>query len=121
VKQVLLNLLLNAIQASEAAGQVSIRCSTASDQLRIEVVDEGHGIPAEDLDHIFDPFFTTKDNGTGLGLAVAANIVAQHGGTLACYPNTQSNRGMIFRMELPRYRPHASDAEATMRIKAVQS
>ncbi len=99
IKQVLLNLLLNAVQASEAGGQVVVRGSQTAALLQIEVCDEGVGVLERDLTHIFDPFFTTKANGTGLGLAVASNIVVQHGGTLDCRPNQP--RGMIFRMQLP--------------------
>ncbi len=99
IKQLLLNLILNAIQATEGAGSVLIRASISSLRLVVEVCDHGHGILPEDLDRIFDPFFTTKDNGTGLGLAIAANIAAQHGGVLTCAPNPP--RGTIFRMELP--------------------
>ena len=99
IKQVLLNLLLNAVQASEAGGRVLVRGSQTAECLLIEVCDEGVGVAERDLTHIFDPFFTTKANGTGLGLAVASNIVVQHGGTLDCRPNQP--RGMIFRMQLP--------------------
>jgi signal transduction histidine kinase len=99
IKQVLLNLLLNAIQATGGEGVVRVHSFFLKDRLCIEVCDEGPGIVAEDKDRIFDPFFTTKDNGTGLGLAIAANITAQHGGKVTCCPNVE--RGTIFRVELP--------------------
>jgi len=99
IKQLLLNLILNAIQATEGEGQVKVRSFFAGENLCIEVCDHGRGISAEERDRIFEPFFTTKENGTGLGLAIASNIAAQHGGVLTCRPNT--GPGTIFRMELP--------------------
>lgn len=108
IKQVLLNLILNAIQASEQSGNVILSAKANASHLRILVLDEGRGIPANELDSIFDPFFTTRESGTGLGLAVAANIVAQHGGSLRCRPNDEGKRGMIFEVELPFVRPQAA-------------
>jgi signal transduction histidine kinase len=99
IKQLLLNLILNAIQATDGEGQVEVRSFFTSESLCIEVCDQGHGISAEETDRIFEPFFTTKENGTGLGLAIASNIAAQHGGVLTCRSNT--GQGTIFRMELP--------------------
>jgi signal transduction histidine kinase len=99
IKQLLLNLILNAIQASDHAGEVLVRSFFASKTLCIEVADRGKGITAEEREKIFEPFFTTKENGTGLGLAIASNIAAQHGGSLTCSPNGE--QGTIFRVELP--------------------
>lgn len=99
MKQVLLNIVLNAIQASSGGGRVAVRASKAETTLCIDVVDEGGGMSPQDLDRMFEPFFTTKESGTGLGLAVAANIVEQHGGTLRAVNN--AGRGMTFRLELP--------------------
>lgn len=106
MKQVLLNLIINAVQATEGAGEVRIGCSSERGRLAMTVSDAGCGISAEDEERIFDPFFTTKESGTGLGLAVAANIVAQHGGELRCLRN--AGRGMTFRIELPYARATAS-------------
>src|ERR1700761_9403039 len=99
IKQLLLNLILNAIQATEGAGTVVIRTSFTEDSVCVDVCDWGSGIAAEDRERIFDPFFTTKENGTGLGLAIALNIATQHGGMVACRPN--GDGGSVFRMELP--------------------
>jgi signal transduction histidine kinase len=99
IKQLLLNLILNAMQATGEGGLVIIRSVFAGDALAMEVSDNGCGISPEAIEQIFDPFFTTKENGTGLGLAIAANIAAQHGGTLTYCPSP--NRGTIFRLELP--------------------
>ncbi len=99
LKQVLLNLMINAIQATEGQGVVRLHAAVAADRLLIEVRDQGRGIPPAERDRIFDPFFTTKEHGTGLGLAVAAKIVEQHGGLLAAENN--ADRGMTFRVEFP--------------------
>ena len=103
IKQLLLNLILNAIQATEGEGQVEVRSFFTDETLCIEVCDHGRGISREAKDRIFEPFFTTKENGTGLGLAIASNIAAQHGGALTCRPN--AGQGTVFRMELPVSRP----------------
>ncbi len=101
IKQVLLNLILNAIQASEAQGTVYIHTSATPSHVSFQIIDEGLGILAENTERIFDPFYTTKENGTGLGLAVAANIISQHGGSISCRANKEKARGMIFEIELP--------------------
>ncbi len=102
MKQVLLNLAINAIQATSGSGTIWLSGSTGFDRVYLSVCDEGSGIPAEYHDQIFDPFFTTKENGTGLGLAIASMIVAQHGGILTARCN--DSRGMTFQLELPRDR-----------------
>jgi two-component system sensor histidine kinase HydH len=81
--QSLLNLYINALQAMEASGQLSIRaCSAEGDNVEITVKDTGKGIAHEDLYKIFDPYFTTKQNGTGLGLAIVRKIVDGHKGKI---------------------------------------
>jgi two-component system, NtrC family, sensor histidine kinase HydH len=102
IKQLLLNLVLNAIQATADAGVVTLRTVFTKESVSIDVGDHGPGIAAEDRDRIFDPFFTTKENGTGLGLAIALNIATQHGGLLSCHSN--NGAGTIFRLELPEVR-----------------
>src|ERR1700761_4393225 len=72
IKQLLLNLILNAIQATEGKGTVMVRTLFTADSLCVDVCDHGPGIGVDDRERIFDPFFTTKENGTGLGLAIAA-------------------------------------------------
>ncbi len=100
IKQVLLNLILNGVQASEPGGTVVIEACERMNQLLIRVIDEGQGIAVEDFELIFDPFFTTKENGTGLGLSVAQNIMAQHGGSIVFHPNDAGRRGMVFEVQL---------------------
>jgi len=99
IRQLLLNLLLNAIQASPEKGSVIVATQLHQNTVQIEVRDEGEGITAKDMERIFDPFFTTKQNGTGLGLAIAATIATQHGGLLTCHPNAP--RGVCFMLQLP--------------------
>lgn len=80
--QVLLNLLLNAIDATPPGGEVLFRCEADRDELRFVVEDGGEGVPASLRERVFDPFFTTKPGGTGLGLSISQNIVRAHGGRL---------------------------------------
>lgn len=99
IKQLLLNLILNAIQASDSGGAVAILAFRQDDSFCVEVRDQGRGIPPNERDSIFQPFFTTKENGTGLGLAIASNIASQHGGALTCRPN--KGKGTVFKLQLP--------------------
>jgi signal transduction histidine kinase len=102
LQQVLLNLLLNGIQAMPEGGTLSIRASTAGDGfVRVDVKDTGVGIPAEDLDKVFDPFYTTKDpgKGTGLGLSVAYSTVDRHGGRICV--ESEPGKGAVFSVYLP--------------------
>ena len=97
--QVILNVVLNAIQASPSGGRVRIQESAEADCAQIDVIDEGPGIAPEHLSRIFDPFFTTKTRGTGLGLATSQRIVTAHRGTITVLPGSAS--GSIFRIRLP--------------------
>jgi two-component system, NtrC family, sensor histidine kinase HydH len=99
LKQVLVNLLINAIQASSYGGEILLQARIRGSDLLIQVKDQGSGVSADDLDKIFDPFFTTKENGTGLGLSVAYQIIEQFGGTLTAGRN--ADRGMTFSVLLP--------------------
>jgi len=88
IKQVFLNVLLNAIEATGEGGCVSVDIRMFSRKngenfLQIEVRDTGRGIPEEHLDNVFTPFFTTKDKGSGLGLSISHQIVREHGGTIS--------------------------------------
>lgn len=82
--QVLLNLLLNSIEAMPGGGALRVSAALEPDGafVRIQVADTGAGIKEEDLEHVFDPYFTTKSSGTGLGLAIAHKIVESHGGDM---------------------------------------
>ena len=101
MKQVILNLTINAVQAMAEPGEIVISAHQKSSSIVINVRDEGPGVRQEDMDKIFNPFFTTKDAGTGLGLSVVHQIVAQHGGVVTAEKNP--GRGMTFSLLLPLY------------------
>jgi len=82
LKQALINLLLNAIQATPPRGAVQVTAAAEAEALRIAVIDSGRGIAPDLMERIFDPYFTTKPQGTGLGLPIALRIIEAHGGTL---------------------------------------
>jgi len=101
LKQVLLNLYLNAIQSMKGSGTLGIRLfQNQSDQtVRITVSDTGTGIKKEDLPDIFEPYFTTKLSGTGLGLAIVHNIVKAHKGEINA--KSEPGKGTCFTLILP--------------------
>jgi len=101
LQQVLLNLMLNGIEAmKEAPGELTIKSEARQDgQLLIWVMDAGVGLPPGKADQIFNAFFTTKPQGSGMGLAISRSIVESHGGHLWATPN--SGRGTTFRFTLP--------------------
>jgi signal transduction histidine kinase len=98
IKQVLLNLVLNAIQASPARSQVLLSAHQEDGSVLLEVIDEGSGIAPENIERIFDPFFTTRAAGTGLGLSIAHQIVHGHGGEISVRNNP--DRGATFTVAL---------------------
>lgn len=114
--QVLVNLLLNGIHASEPQGEVSVEVSQEREQLNglvtLTVRDTGHGISPGDLPHIFDPFFSTRVDGTGLGLSIVQQIVHQHGGTIAAH--SRPGNGSSFVVRLPIQRPLTVDADTNV-------
>lgn len=97
--EVILNVLVNAIQASPTRGSIHARDNISDGSVSIDIADQGPGIAPEHLPRIFDPFFTTKTRGTGLGLAISHRIVAAHHGTISTHP--ASPTGTIFRIRLP--------------------
>jgi two-component system, NtrC family, sensor histidine kinase HydH len=99
IKQIVLNLAINSLQAMSGGGSVIFRTFEEKDFCIIEVEDSGGGIDEEILPKIFDPFFTTKEKGVGLGLSVAHKIAAQHKGSLKAANREQS---AVFRLELAR-------------------
>lgn len=100
LRQVMLNLILNATQAMPSGGVIALSARPHESGVEILVRDEGSGIPEADLDKIFNPFFTTRKEGTGLGLSVVHQIVIQHGGHVAAARNP--DRGMTFSLFFPR-------------------
>ena len=100
LQQALMNLVLNAVDASPAGAAVSLALTAASQALaRIDVENAGGPIPGEAVERLFEPFFTTKPNGTGLGLATAYNILRAQGGELTLARNS---RNICFSVLLPR-------------------
>jgi len=99
MKQVLLNLLLNGVEAMPDGGVLSIRSYVEGETLCIEVSDTGKGISEEEIHRIFDLYFTTKETGTGLGLSIVQKIVMEHGGWLDV--NSEPGSGATFRIYLP--------------------
>ncbi len=122
IKQVLINVVLNAIQATEPGGVVSISSRTVQNEgaglVRLEVRDTGTGIPPEQLDDIFNPFFTTKAKGTGLGLPIAHQIVTEHGGVLAV--ESKVGKGTSFFIDLPASVPDAAAASEPQEVEFLE-
>ena len=100
LRQVLLNIILNAIQATSPDGEVYISAERLEDQVRIKIHDNGPGLDQEDLDHVFKPFMTTKKHGTGLGLAICARLIKEMGGTINFC--TDESQGACFQVSLPK-------------------
>jgi len=101
IEQVLMNLILNAVQAMKEGGVLSIRTWVEEGICLVEIRDTGAGIPATVLPKIFDPFFTTKreGEGTGLGLSVSLGIVERHGGKILV--DSEVGKGTVFTLWLP--------------------
>jgi putative nucleotidyltransferase with HDIG domain len=103
IEQVFVNLFVNAIQAMQGQGKLTIHAESidAMDMVAIHVIDTGPGIAPDDLNRIFDPFFTTKreGEGTGLGLAVSHRIIESHGGRMTV--NSRVGRGTTFTVQIP--------------------
>ena len=101
IKQVLLNLILNAIEAMPDGGTltVDVAKNESRKELQIKIADTGAGIPGENLGHIFDPYFTTRPSGTGLGLAIVHNIIDAHDGKIEV--KSKVSEGTTFTIHLP--------------------
>jgi two-component system nitrogen regulation sensor histidine kinase NtrY len=101
MKRVMINLLDNAIDAIDGKGEIVIDLSYDQDQqsVKIEVADDGKGIPPENRDHLFEPYFSTKKHGTGLGLAIVSTIISDHNGSIRA--QERQPRGTKFIVELP--------------------
>jgi PAS domain S-box-containing protein len=105
-EQVLINLCVNARDAMPQGGSLTVRVEPAGDaSVMLRVIDSGIGIPAESIPRVFEPFFTTKGAGSGLGLAVAAGIVAAHGGSIRA--ESDGTHGTTMTVVLPRTEPNA--------------
>lgn len=99
LEQVLVNLLLNAYQAMEEGGTLTLASEANYGWLALKIKDTGHGIPEADLAHLFEPFFTTKKHGSGLGLSLSQKVVEAHGGKIEV--QRVSPHGTLFTILLP--------------------
>ncbi len=105
INQVIMNLVVNSAHAIESSGNIYIRTSAEPNSIKIEVEDDGCGIPDKVINKIFDPFFTTKEigKGTGLGLSLSYGIIKKHGGELRVHSTV--GKGTIFTIILPIQQP----------------
>ncbi|MEQ9411132.1 MAG: HAMP domain-containing sensor histidine kinase [Fuerstiella sp.] len=111
MKQVVLNLVSNALQATNAGGRVEIRLEEHTDWVVVVVEDDGQGMKQENIVHLFEPFYTTKETGegTGLGLSITHRIIEDHHGTID--PRSEGpGRGSSFTIRLPRRQPQQKAA-----------
>ena len=109
VHQALVNVLMNAVQATPPGGRVTVAVGVSGDESAVEitVADTGRGIATEDLEQVFKPFYTTRHTGTGLGLPITREIVVRHGGTISIESTT--GVGTLITLRLP-LRPATADA-----------
>ena len=117
LRQLFLNLLLNAVEAMPGGGTLKVRAERRGDGALVEVEDSGTGIPPGVADRIFEPFFTTKDGGTGLGLALCFSIAGAHGGTVELLRS--GSEGTCFAVELPlaEDEPHLEETAKTLETR----
>ena len=99
MKQVLVNLIKNAMQAMKRGGVLTVQTGGTSDSVWVSVGDTGGGIAQDQINHIFEPFYTTKKKGSGLGLMIVQRIVRQHGGHIEL--ESRVGQGTTFRIRLP--------------------
>jgi len=103
LKQVLLNLFINAQQAMSGGGDLTIRTDRARSEAVIEVIDTGAGIPPDRIGRIFDAYYSTRPEGSGLGLSTARKIIGAHGGRIDV--QSEPGKGAAFTIRLPRRIP----------------
>ena len=101
ITQVILNLVLNAIQILPENGQITIETRGDEDELTIRIKDNGPGIPVEDRSRVFEPFVTGRDGGLGLGLAIVNEIIQMHNGSI--YIESAPSGGAQFSIRLPQH------------------
>jgi signal transduction histidine kinase len=99
MKRVLMNLMVNGLEAMPRGGTLTVSASAREDSLMLTAEDTGDGVPAELLQRVFEPYVTTKARGMGLGLPIARRIVEAHGGRIGV--ESRSGRGSRFQITLP--------------------
>lgn len=99
IKQAIMNLALNGLQALDGPGTLMVRLRREDAAVVIEVTDTGRGIPKDRIERIFEHFYTTRKGGTGIGLSVVSKIVASHGGEIKC--ESEVGKGSSFIIRLP--------------------
>ncbi len=121
LRQALLNLMLNGMQAMPDGGALRVTVRKERDEAVVQVVDEGEGIAPELMPRIFDLYFTTKAKGSGIGLAMTYRIVQMHGGAMevASGASNGMKRGAVFTMRLPLAHTMASQARLNPRMGRV--
>ncbi len=102
IRQVFLNLILNARDAMSKGGTLTTRVIDQDRWVQFEIIDTGSGIPRDQLDKVFDPFYTTKNTGSGLGLAIARRIIEDHQGNITI--ESHPGKGTVVRVRLPHYK-----------------
>jgi signal transduction histidine kinase len=110
LEQLFLNLLLNAAQSLEPGGRATVVVTRERSELVVMVRDTGRGIPPEALERVLDRFFSTREDGTGLGLPIARQIAASHGGSLAI--TSKVGEGTTVEVRLPRIEAAEAAVEA---------
>ncbi len=111
IKQVLVNLAKNGMQAMTRGGELTLQTGHDADYVWVSIMDTGGGIPQEQLNRIFQPFFTTKKKGSGLGLMIVQRIVREHGGRIEL--DSRVGQGTTFRVLLPLREPQTRLLEAS--------
>jgi signal transduction histidine kinase len=99
-QQVLWNLVMNAHHAITDGGQIDIYADEEDQYVRIQISDNGRGIPPNEIGNVFKPFFTTKHKGTGLGMTISKRIIEQHNGTIAL--ESEINKGTRVTIKMPK-------------------
>jgi two-component system NtrC family sensor kinase len=114
IQQVLMNLIINAVEAMDGTGRLTLTTRMESDgtMVVLEVADTGEGIAEEDIERVFDPFFSTKDpsHGTGLGLSISYGIVREHGGTISVTSSVGEGTTFAVRLPIVDFRPMPAGA-----------
>jgi signal transduction histidine kinase len=99
IKQAILNLFINSVQAMSDGGELMVRSSVCGDDAQIEIIDTGPGIAPEHQGKVFDPYYTTRSGGTGLGLPTCRRIIEEHGGHIELH--SEVGKGTSFTITLP--------------------